>query len=258
LDGTNTLATGTAICRPTISTAGKYDIYLWYPSGFNRATNAPWFISFNEGSTTSHVNQQTNGGGWFLIAGAIDFAEGTNGYIQLSNDIGVTNKVVIADAVKFVYAFGPVIISQPQSQTVAAGQIASFSVSGYGSAPLIYQWMKDDADILNATNSTLIFTNAQTNDSAQYKVVVSNTLTNVSSDSALLSVIQLKINSFTLASDNRVQFQMNFAPPNIEFEASSNLTNWVTLSNAIHINDCFETPDTITNSPHRFYRAKLP
>src|SRR5437660_8880915 len=34
----------------------------------------------------------------------------------------------------------PSVANQPQSQTVAVGQSASFSVSASGTAPLVYQW----------------------------------------------------------------------------------------------------------------------
>jgi hypothetical protein len=95
--GTN----ATATFRPNIITPGKYDVYVWYSDGSNRANNAPYTISYNGGSTTVLVNQQTGGGAWQLIGSALDFAKGTNGYVRLSNNANPT--VVIADAVRFVY-----------------------------------------------------------------------------------------------------------------------------------------------------------
>src|SRR5262249_48017239 len=68
-----------ATFRPKITTPGKYDVYVWYPQGGNRANNAPYTVSYNGGSNTFFVNQQTGGGSWQLIASAVDFAQGTNG-----------------------------------------------------------------------------------------------------------------------------------------------------------------------------------
>jgi len=90
-----------AIFRPTITTPGKYDVYIWYPQGGNRAANAPYTINYNSGSMTIPVNQQTGGGAWQLIATGLDFALGTNGFVSLSNNANPT--VVVADAVRFSY-----------------------------------------------------------------------------------------------------------------------------------------------------------
>jgi len=95
-------ATATATYRPVIDVAGSYDVFIWYPQGSNRATNAPWVVSYPGGSVTSLVNQTTGGGGWLQIAGGKYFAAGTSGYVQLANNTGSSGKVVIADAVRFL------------------------------------------------------------------------------------------------------------------------------------------------------------
>lgn len=94
-------ATATATWRPIIGTPGKYDVFVWYPQGANRANNAPYLISFHGGPTNVFVNQQAGGGAWHQIASGLEFAKGTNGFVRLSNDAGPS--VVIADAVRFVY-----------------------------------------------------------------------------------------------------------------------------------------------------------
>ncbi|MSU59369.1 MAG: hypothetical protein EXS35_14560 [Pedosphaera sp.] len=94
-------ATATATWRPNIITPGKYDVSVWYPQGANRATNAPYLISYNGGSTNALVNQQSGGGGWRLLAAGVELVKGTNAFVRLSNN--ASNSVVIADAVKFDY-----------------------------------------------------------------------------------------------------------------------------------------------------------
>ena len=103
-----------ATFTPTISTAGKYDVYVWYTAGTDRASNAPFAISYSGGSNTVFVNQRANGGAWNLIASGLPFTNGSSGFVRLSNR--ASNTVVIADAVRFAYAEGqdiPFDISVP-------------------------------------------------------------------------------------------------------------------------------------------------
>ncbi|MDQ6631973.1 MAG: PA14 domain-containing protein, partial [Verrucomicrobiota bacterium] len=87
---------------PNISLAGNYQVYEWHPQGVNRTTAASYVIEFNGGAQTNSVNQQINGGQWNLL-GTFNFAVGTAGGIKISDDFSV-GSVVLADAIKFVYA----------------------------------------------------------------------------------------------------------------------------------------------------------
>src|SRR5207245_3426872 len=51
-------------------------------------------------------------------------------------------------------AVAPSIATQPASQTVTAGQTATFTVVASGTAPLSYQWMKSGTAISGATSSS--------------------------------------------------------------------------------------------------------
>jgi hypothetical protein len=96
--------TAQATFRPTIVTLGQYDIYLWYSEGTNRSQAAPVTIGYQGGSAQSFIDETTNGGSWQLVAAGRNFAAGTNGYVRLGNGTGESGKVVIADAVRFVYS----------------------------------------------------------------------------------------------------------------------------------------------------------
>src|SRR5256885_10093067 len=50
----------------------------------------------------------------------------------------------------------PVIVTQPQNQTVAEGSTVSFGVTASGSQPFSYQWQFYTTNLPGATNSTLI------------------------------------------------------------------------------------------------------
>jgi hypothetical protein len=83
----------------------------------------------------------------------------------------------------------PSITTQPVSQTVTAGQSATFLVAASGEAPLTYQWQKNGTPINGATSTTYTTPTAATSDSgSQFSVVVRNSAGNVTSNAAILTV----------------------------------------------------------------------
>jgi Ig-like domain-containing protein/immunoglobulin I-set domain protein len=83
----------------------------------------------------------------------------------------------------------PAITQQPSNQTVNVGQKATFSVVATGTAPLSYQWQKNSAAIAGA-NSASYTTPATTaaDNGAQFRVMVSNSAGNITSNMAKLTV----------------------------------------------------------------------
>ena len=183
-----------AVYRPAIGAAGYYDVFIWYPQGGNRATNAPWSVVYAGGSTNVSVNQTVNGGDWRLLAAARPFQQGTNGYVRLSNDTGYSGKVVLADAVKFSFVgpinSAPTISAHPQSLTLTAGTNATFSVSTSGTPPPAYQWQFNSADIPGATHSSFTLTNVTVTNAGQYAVIVTNSAGSATSSNATLIVYE--------------------------------------------------------------------
>jgi hypothetical protein len=83
----------------------------------------------------------------------------------------------------------PSITTQPASQTVTAGQTATFFVTSSGAAPLNYQWSKNGAVITGAISASYATPATATSDSgSQFTVVVSNSAGNVTSNPATLTV----------------------------------------------------------------------
>jgi hypothetical protein len=83
----------------------------------------------------------------------------------------------------------PSITSQPASQSVTAGQTATFSLAASGTSPLTYQWKKNGAAI-TGSNSSSYTTPATTNsdNGAQFTAVVSNAAGSATSSTAVLTV----------------------------------------------------------------------
>ena len=117
-----------------------------------------------------------------------------------SGDNGETFRVVIRNPVGSVTSssatlsiasalVAPLVISQPVSQNVAAGQSATFSVAANGSAPLAYQWMKNGSNISGA-NGTSYTTppTTTTENGTTFAVALSNSVGRTTSQAATLSV----------------------------------------------------------------------
>jgi len=85
----------------------------------------------------------------------------------------------------------PVFVSPPTNQTIIMGQPASFSITATNDCGggLTYQWRLNDAELLDATNSALLLTNAQPADAGSYTVVITNAAGAVTSSVATLEVI---------------------------------------------------------------------
>jgi len=86
-------------------------------------------------------------------------------------------------------SMAPSITTQPKSQSVTAGQMATFSIANTGSAPLAYQWMKNGVSISGANSSNYSTpVTTITDNGSQFSVSVSNGSGTASSNSALLTV----------------------------------------------------------------------
>jgi len=88
----------------------------------------------------------------------------------------------------FVVRTGPIITSQPQSQTVAAGAGVQFSVTATGVPAVAYQWSFNGSAIAGATGATFSLASAQAANAGNYQVTVTNTAGSVASDAAALTV----------------------------------------------------------------------
>jgi glucose/arabinose dehydrogenase len=104
---------------------------------------------------------------------------------------------------KITYAVGvaPSISQQPANRTVSAGQPASFSVSAAGSAPLSYQWQRNNANIPGATSSSYTLASTTLSDSgSQFRCIVTNAFGSATSNNATLTVIANALPSPTIVS----------------------------------------------------------
>jgi hypothetical protein len=105
--------------------------------------------------------------------------------VIISNVAGSVSSAVATLSVNWA----PAITTQPVSQTVITGQTATFTVAALGTAPLSYQWQKGGANISGATlPSYTTPATSSADDASQFDVIISNSLGNVTSNLAILSV----------------------------------------------------------------------
>ena len=81
------------------------------------------------------------------------------------------------------------ISSQPASQTVDAGQTATFSVAATGTGSISYQWRKDGNDIAGATQNSYSFAATSIDNDTVFAVAVSNASGTLLSNNASLWVL---------------------------------------------------------------------
>jgi len=98
-DGNTGQGTKAVTFTPHVPGYGNYEVFLRWTAAPNRASNAPVQINHANGSASTRVDQQNNGGAWQSV-GIHAFNQGTGGSVVLSNT--GANGHVIADAVKLV------------------------------------------------------------------------------------------------------------------------------------------------------------
>jgi hypothetical protein len=88
----------------------------------------------------------------------------------------------------------PLIVDQPQGQTVNPGENVLFTVTATGAATLSYQWVFNETNLLSgATESSLLLTNVQGIHNGLYAVVVSNGFGSVTSAVVALNVFSAPV-----------------------------------------------------------------
>ena len=157
-----TVAVGSTVTFSVAASGSQPLFYQWGRNGVNMsgATSASYTIS----------NVQTTQAGNYTVL--------------VSNSSGA---VTSATAVLTVNV-PPSITAQPQSRTITAGNGVTFSVTASGTAPLSYQWYRNNSAVAGATAASYTISRTQPSDASDYKVRVSNVAGNADSAAATLTV----------------------------------------------------------------------
>lgn len=124
-----------AIWTPMIEERGKYAVYISYKTLENSSEHAQYSVHHMGGVSRFSVNQKRGGGTWIYL-GTFEFAEGTEGRVELSNQ-GEEDCCVCADAVKIGGGMGK----------LQRGGITSGVASSMEGAHYWMQWAGASEDI---------------------------------------------------------------------------------------------------------------
>jgi hypothetical protein len=117
-----------------------------------------------------------------LVISNVTLASGGGYQVRVSNVAGS----VISASASLTPVLVPVITEQPQSRVAREGASLIFRVAATGATG--YQWRKDGASVVGATNTTLTLTRVSASSAGIYSVVVANPTTNTVSSNATLVV----------------------------------------------------------------------
>ncbi len=130
-----------------------------------------------------------------MLTAPLNFASGINSPVDLKvGSDGALYYLARGAGAIYRVQFGNTtasIATQPASRTVSPGQSASFTVVAGGTAPFTYRWQRNTVDIPGAAGAGATFTlpSASLSDSgARFRVNVSNSVGNVFSNEAMLTV----------------------------------------------------------------------
>jgi hypothetical protein len=157
-------------------------VYLGNTSGFQSATNGVPSTAEAFNATTLIGDDPYDGG------------NGTRNFNGDMADVAIFNYALTQDELLVLFfsgVGGAPQVSAPTaspSNTVFAGTEVTLTANVFGAAPFEYQWQSNGVNLSGATDSTLVFPNAQMADSATYDVVVSNSSGGNKSPTLLLTV----------------------------------------------------------------------
>jgi hypothetical protein len=175
---------GTTVTLAVIASGTPPLSYQWQVDGTNLVNGGPKNGPIISGATTNVLKisnvQLTNNGTYTVII--------TN----------LAGSVTSSNAVLTVIS-APEITVQPTNQSLAVGSTATFAVTATGMAPLSYRWQLNGTNLVNggpkngpiisgATADVLTINNAQTTNSGNYTVVVTNIDGSAISSNAVLVV----------------------------------------------------------------------
>ena len=188
---------------------------------------------------------------WVTCLTTPDFAT----FYVTSENVGITANGILE------FPAPPQITQQPVSETVLAGQNASFSVTATGSG-LGYQWLFNNTNVTGASDATFTLTNVSAADAGAYAVIVTNSLGSVTSSVATLTVAMPPRLKVGLSAPGTAQFTANTITNLIYIiQSATNLANpaWVPiLTNDTGLSGLVSAQASTAGVPSQFFRLSFP
>jgi hypothetical protein len=157
-------------------------------------TGYAWLVSTNGGSSYTTVAGAINA---TLTLPNVQLANAGLYYAQVTYSSGASTGLISASTAVSLTVYDQArIVTQPVGGLARlVGSNVSFTVTAAGSAPLVYQWrlnganLSDNIRIAGTTTATLAITNLVLADSGSYDVIVTNIYSSATSHVATLTVL---------------------------------------------------------------------
>jgi hypothetical protein len=180
---TSQVATLTVYVPPTITTQPRnLTVTQGQNAAFTVVASGTVPLSYQWNFNGTNISDATNAS---LTLTNVQGSQAGSYTVLVTNLAGSITSAVATLTVKVP----PAITTQPQSQMVAIGQNAAFSVVASGTATLTYQWYFNGAKMgAGSTSSTLTRNSIGTNSAGNYTVVVKNNWGSATSEVATLTI----------------------------------------------------------------------
>jgi GH25 family lysozyme M1 (1,4-beta-N-acetylmuramidase) len=160
-----------------------------------------------------------------------------------------------------VPATAPIITTNPLPQIVKLGTNVTFTAAASGLPAPNFQWQFNGTNISGMTNSTLTIAQVALTNVGNYSLVATNIAGFAVSSNALLSLLPPAPAQFqNLAMQTNGTVQISFTGDaywSYTVETSTNLIDWIALTNLTSTNGLFQLTDSPTNHAQLFYRARV-
>ncbi len=186
---TSSVAALTVVSSPTITTPpANVSVIAGGNASFTvtAAGSAPLVYQWLKGGTPLADGGNISGSATATLnLSAVSAGDAASYSVTVSNSLGG----VISPAATLTVAIPPAITASPVNATILAGSNVTFTVTASGTAPLAYQWLKNNVKISGATSATLALVNVTLADAANYSVTVTNAVGSATSAAATLTVL---------------------------------------------------------------------
>jgi hypothetical protein len=146
-------------------------------------------------------------GGFFTSRAVFNAVAGVEYLIAIDGLVDASGNIVLSWNLDATVIDFPRIIAEPVSQSIAAGDSASFEVVATSQTPMRFQWFFGCQQIPGATNSLLSLSNIQARNVGFYRVVVMNSFTRVAE--SLPAALEIGPNPAALSFDKLEEVSPN-------------------------------------------------
>jgi len=195
-------------------------------------------------------------GAW-LILSEVQPADGGVYSVVVSNRWGTATSSATVQVL-----WPPTITVAPVGQSLPLGGSATLSVTAEGTAPLAYQWLRNDQPVNGATSRFLLLNNVTAFSAGSYRVRVLNSDGMTTSDPAWIHIYSGVLAAVPVPEGLRLEVAGLQAGRNYVLEQAANLpagpAAWEPLMTVLNAGESFQFVDPDSESAaRRYYRVRL-